>query len=248
MANSFALVAAAAVSAASPAPPPQDQVGAGLACAQSNPSALIAGFGILVTVILFWLGARRNRMEATFEALRMLQDKDARNARFNLPSLLGKAREHADNFPILTPDEQAAQGFASLAPEERAAISSIATQFGFIGALAKRRRIYRSILFDSFASSIVTNHLRLRDYAKWRRSRRPLSEGTGWTTFDWLANRAERFLLIRAEPSLLRRLLARCRLRSPDISLLDALRREAKVPRARSASPATPSKPGGLGH
>ena len=238
MANSFAQIftIAAAVAAL------RDRIGAGLAYAQSNPSAVVALFGILLTAILYWLGTRRNRMESTFEALKMLQDRDARNARFNLPSLLNKARENANKLPGLPPDEQAAQGFASLTPEERAAISSIATQFGLIGALAKRRRIYRSIVFESFASSIVTNHVRLKDYARWRSSRRPLSEGTGWTSFDWLANRAERFLLIRAQPSTFRRLLARCRLCAPDPALLDALKREAGPPRARSAPLATISK------
>jgi len=165
------------------APIPDTMIG----FAAANPSVVVALTGIVVTLLLFWLTARRNRLEATFKTIELMQEKDARNARFALQDLLA-------------PAETNAEGFAGLSPETRATISSIATQFGFIGSLARRRCIYLGIFFESFASSVVLNHRRLRPFAAWRQTIRGLTDGSLWRDFDWLAVRAERFLLLRAQP------------------------------------------------
>lgn len=181
-----------------------------------NPSIAAAIFGALITIALFYIGSRRNRMEATFEAIKMLQDKDARNARFSLQSILAKAGDDPGLFHTLT-------------PEERALISSIALQFGLVGSLMKRNRIYKNIIFESFASSIVINHRRLRAYARWRAHMRPFMEGSLWQSFDWLDAQARRYLCLRLERRRWRRMLMRLHLRRADETLLDAAWREADL-------------------
>jgi hypothetical protein len=182
--------------------------------AVDNPSAVVALAGLAFTILFFWLGSRRNRMEATFDALELLQDKDSRNARFNLQTLLAKAAADPE-------------GFRALTPEERADISSIALQFGFIGTLIRQRRVFSSIIFEAFASSIVLNHHRLRGYADWRKSIRPVTHGSLWNAFDELEGRARRFILIRSEPFGLSRLLVWLRLSTPPEHSFEALKREA---------------------
>ncbi|WP_168558143.1 hypothetical protein [Novosphingobium sp. SG720] len=181
----------------------------------ANPSVVVGAIGIAVTILLFWLGARRNRMEATFKAIEMMQAKEARNTRFNLQELLAPASTHS-------------RSFGGLDSETRASVSSVATQFGFIGSLARRRRIYLNIYFESFASSVLINHDRLRDYAAWRKGFREITDGSLWQDFDWLAARAERFLLLRAQSSS-RRWLIRFGLAGPNIDLLKQLSREARL-------------------
>ncbi len=195
--------------------------------AADNPSAVVALAGLSVTILFFWLGSRRNRMEATFDALELLQDKDSRNARFNLQTLLAKA-------------ETDPAGFRALTPEERADISSIALQFGFIGTLIRQRRVFSSIIFEAFASSIVLNHHRLRGYADWRKTIRPLADGSLWNAFDELEGRARRFILIRSQPFGLSRLLVWLRLSKPPEHELEALKREAGWARAATRPEAPP--------
>lgn len=194
--------------------------------ASRHPSVVVAVVGLIVTVTLYYLGSRRTRMEATFKALALLQEKDARNARFGLLELLTKTPDKTD--------------FGSLSSEDRATISSIAIQFGTIGSLAKRHQIFRGILFESYASSVVINHYRLRGYARWRARVRPLTDGSLWASFDWLEVRARRFLLVRAERSWWKRLALRWRLRHYDSVVLAALEREAEL-NVSAAAPTEPS-------
>lgn len=182
-----------------------------------NPSAIVAMFGIVVTVLLFWLVAKRNRLEATFKTLEMLQQKDAREARFGLRALISATAKHKGDFSKMT-------------PEDRATASSIVLLFGFIGALGRRHRIELGIFFDSFASSVVINHERLRAYSEWRDSYRPYGDGTLWKDFDWLAAKAKRYLAIQGETGFLRRMAARLRIVRPSTDRIEKLVASAHTP------------------
>lgn len=183
----------------------------------ANPSAVVAAFGVIVTVILFWLGGRRNRLEATFKTLEMLQAKDAREARFGLRELISPTAKHKGDF-------------SKMKSEDRATVSSILLLFGFIGALGRRRRIELNIFFDAFASSVVINHERLRAYSKWRDNYRTYKDGTLWKDFDWLASKAKRYLAIQGEPNPIRRIAARLRIVKPSWTAVEALEASAHAP------------------
>ena len=159
----------------------------------NNPTVGVGVFGIAVTLILFWLGDRRNRMEATFKIIEMLQESDARDARFELPDILSEAANNG--------------GFAALSAKQRAKISSIALLFGFAGSLSRRKRIYLPIFLDSFASSVTINHYRIAEYAAWRQSFRPFKEGSLWKDFDWLAEKTTEYIRAETEPSRLGRFM-----------------------------------------
>jgi len=192
----------------------------------ANPSAVVAIFGIVVTILLFWLGARRNRMEATFKALELVQAKDAREARFGLRDILSSNAEHKGDF-------------SKMKSTERATVSSIVLLFGFIGALGRRGRIDLNVFFDAFASSIVVNHERMRAYSQWRDSYRPYQDGTLWKDFDWLSEHAKLYLARRGDPNRLRSLLSRTGLVRPPWESITALEASAHSPLPSSSPPAS---------
>jgi hypothetical protein len=207
-----------------PAPPP-DLFQQSLTFIEANPTVVVGAFGIIVTIILFWFGYQRNRIEATFKALELLQEKDVRDARFGLRDMMRGVVAKGD-------------GYSSLSAEDRAKLSSIVLSFGFIGALGRRNRIDLRIFLDAFASSVMVNHERLRDYTAWRDSYRSVKDGTLWKDFDWLAHQAHRYLAIRADPNPLRRLACRMPFVPPNWSLMDALIAEARDPLPLTRGPA----------
>jgi hypothetical protein len=125
------------------------------------------GFAIAIAVLALvistvgacysWLVAqRRQTLESTFHIFEQLQEIEAVLARFRVQSIMKAA-------------ELAKFDFKAIPPEDRAALSSVASLFGTAGLFVRSGYVDRSLFMSAWGNSVGVNYFRLCAFMDWRK-------------------------------------------------------------------------------